>query len=130
MATTLKAQNYHWNVKGMAFGPLHQLFQEIYEDHFEAQDILAERMKALGAHVDARYSRYLNMSAIEECSGAVSAEVMLQNLVEDEEVLSASLLKLARVADDHGDAVTNDLAIERAGEHDKSAWKLRAHLAD
>ena len=32
--TTMLAQNFHWNVKGMAFGPLHELFQQIYEDHF------------------------------------------------------------------------------------------------
>ncbi|MEO1602819.1 MAG: DNA starvation/stationary phase protection protein, partial [Pseudomonadota bacterium] len=25
---TMKAQNYHWNVTGMAFGPLHDLFQK------------------------------------------------------------------------------------------------------
>ena len=42
--TTMLAQNYHWNVTGMAFGPLHNLFQEIYEDHFAAQDELAERI--------------------------------------------------------------------------------------
>ncbi|MEO1312695.1 MAG: ferritin-like domain-containing protein, partial [Pseudomonadota bacterium] len=35
--TTMLAQNFHWNVTGMAFGPLHALFQEIYEDHFKAQ---------------------------------------------------------------------------------------------
>ena len=38
--TTMMAQNFHWNVTGMAFGPLHELFQKIYEDHFEAQDEL------------------------------------------------------------------------------------------
>ena len=25
--TTMLAQNFHWNVTGMAFGPLHDLFQ-------------------------------------------------------------------------------------------------------
>ena len=25
--TTMMAQNFHWNVTGMAFGPLHELFQ-------------------------------------------------------------------------------------------------------
>ena len=40
--TTMLAQNFHWNVTGMAFGPLHDLFQKIYEDHFIAQDDLAE----------------------------------------------------------------------------------------
>ncbi|MEL6922333.1 MAG: ferritin-like domain-containing protein, partial [Pseudomonadota bacterium] len=51
--TTMLAQNFHWNVTGMAFGPLHDLFQKIYEDHFLAQDDLAERIKALDAHVAA-----------------------------------------------------------------------------
>ena len=32
--TTMLAQNFHWNVTGMAFAPLHALFQDIYEDHF------------------------------------------------------------------------------------------------
>ena len=45
--TTMLAQNFHWNVKGMAFGPLHDLFQKMYEDHFVAQDDLAERIRAL-----------------------------------------------------------------------------------
>ncbi len=50
--TTMLAQNFHWNVTGMAFGPLHDLFQKIYEDHFVAQDDLAERIKALDAHAE------------------------------------------------------------------------------
>ena len=50
--TTMMAQNFHWNVTGMAFGPLHELFQKIYEDHFEAQDELAERIKAIGGHAN------------------------------------------------------------------------------
>ena len=50
--TTMLAQNFHWNVTGMAFAPLHELFQQIYEDHFQAQDDLAERIKALDAHAE------------------------------------------------------------------------------
>ena len=52
--TTMMAQNFHWNVTGMAFGPLHALFQEIYEDHFTAQDDLAERIRSIGHTVDGR----------------------------------------------------------------------------
>ena len=50
--TTMLAQNFHWNVTGMAFGPLHELFQSIYEDHFAGQDELAERVKAIGGHAE------------------------------------------------------------------------------
>ena len=64
MVETAKAQTYHWNVTGIAFTPLHALFQEIYEDHFAAQDVLAERIKALGAHADGRLSKAIEENSI------------------------------------------------------------------
>ena len=126
---TAKAQNFHWNVTGMAFGPLHALFEEIYAEHFEAQDTFAERIRMLGRNVDGRQSEHLKKSVLVEVGGAKSPEEMLQELASDQERLSALSLKLASVADEQEDAVTNGLAIERAHIHDTFAWKLRAHLA-
>ena len=125
---TMKALNFHWNITGMAFGPLHALFQEIYEDHFEAQDKLAERIKALDAHAEGSYSEYLKRSRIEESEGHLSDKEMIGAMRTDQEQLSHSLRVLATIADKHGDMVTNDLAIQRADHHDKLAWILRAHL--
>ncbi len=125
---TLKAQNYHWNVTGMAFGPLHELFQKIYEDHFEGQDELAERIKMLGAHAEGTHSAYLKRTRIKECDGHVDAATMIANLKADQQALSGQLTALAELAEKHGDMVTNDLAIERAMAHDKFAWMLGAHL--
>ena len=125
---TLKAQNFHWNVTGMAFGPLHALFQEIYEDHFVGQDELAERIKALGEHAEGRYAAYLELSSIKESDGKISAEKMVAELAEDQATISTTLRALAAVAEKHEDIVTNDLAIGRADKHDKFAWMLRAHL--
>jgi starvation-inducible DNA-binding protein len=126
---TMKAQNFHWNVTGMAFGPLHALFQTLYEDHFLGQDLLAERMRALGGYVDGRYASFLKRSAVEEAGAdAISAKDMVAALKADQETLSTSLRTLAELADEHGDVVTNDLAIERANVHDKFAWMLGAHL--
>ena len=127
---TAKAQTYHWNVTGMAFGPLHDLFQQIYEDHFEAQDTLAERIKALGDHVDGRLPARLETSTIDECDGRLSARAMVKTLAADQKTLSETLLNLAHVAEEHGDDVTNDMAIERAHLHDKFAWILNAHLSE
>lgn len=125
---TLKAQNFHWNVTGMSFGALHDLFQKIYEDHFEAQDDLAERIKAQEGHADGRYAEFLKRSAISESDGKMDAKAMVEILKSDQETLSSTLRALAELADEHGDVVTNDLAIERANTHDKFAWMLRAHL--
>lgn len=127
--TTLKAQNFHWNVTGMAFGSLHELFQKIYEDHFEGQDTLAERVRALEGHAEGRYSEFLKRSAITESDGHLTAQQMIEQLKSDEETLSATLRALAELAEQHGDLVTNNMATERAETHDKYAWMLRAHLA-
>ncbi len=125
---TAKAQTYHWNVTGMAFGPLHALFQEVYEDHFSAQDELAERIKAIGGHVDGKLSASLSASALEECDGSLTAQEMVKQLAEDQKHISNAAIDLARIAEREGDLVTNDLAIGRASVHDKFAWLLSAHL--
>lgn len=44
----LAAQDAHWNVKGPAFGPLHELFGELYETAHDLVDRLAERVVTLG----------------------------------------------------------------------------------
>jgi starvation-inducible DNA-binding protein len=127
---TSKQQNYHWNVTGMAFGPLHDLFQKFYEDHFEAQDDIAERVKALEGHAEGRMSEWLKRSKISECDGKVDAKTMIANLLADQETLAGTFGALAELAEEKGDFITNDFAIERATTHEKNAWLLRAHLAD
>lgn len=128
MVETAKAQTYHWNVTGIAFAPLHALFQEIYEDHFAAQDALAERIKALGGHADGRLSKAVEENSIDECAGAISAEAMVATLSEDQRTIARTMTSLVQLAERSGDAVTADLATERAMIHEKFAWMLAAHL--
>jgi starvation-inducible DNA-binding protein len=127
--TTMLAQNFHWNVTGMAFGPLHDLFQKIYEDHFIAQDDLAERVKALDAHAEGTLAGMLKRSKIKEHEGRASAEVMIKTMQEAQETLAATLAGAGAVAAEHGDTLTEDLCIARGQEHEKLAWFLRSHLA-
>lgn len=124
----MKAQNFHWNVTGMAFGPLHDLFGKIYTEHFAAADDLAERIKALGGHADGRFAQFLKASSIKESEGNLSAKEMIEALRDDQRVLSTTLRELAEIAEKHDDMVTNDMAIARAEAHDKFAWMLAAHL--
>jgi starvation-inducible DNA-binding protein len=126
--TTMKAQNYHWNVTGMSFGPLHDLFQTIYEDHFKAQDDTAERIRALDVHAVGRYADYLERSKIKECDGHVDARTMIANMQADQETLAGTYNALADLAEEKRDMITNDFAIGRAAAHEKFAWMLRAHL--
>ena len=126
--TTMLAQNFHWNVTGPQFGPLHALFEDIYKDHFKAQDALAERIKALGGHAEGTLAGMVKRSKVAEHDGHASAEVMIRTMMGAQRTLAATLAGTAAVAEEHGDLLTQDLAIERAQTHEKFAWFLRAML--
>ncbi len=126
---TMLAQNFHWNVKGMAFGPLHDLFQKIYEDHFIAQDDLAERIRALDAHAEGTLAGMLNRSKVMEHGGHASDKEMIKAMQNAQEILAATLAGAGATAAEAGDTLTEDLCIARGQVHEKFAWFLRAHLA-
>ncbi|MEL6958082.1 MAG: DNA starvation/stationary phase protection protein [Pseudomonadota bacterium] len=127
--TTMLAQNFHWNVRGMAFGPLHELFQKIYEDHFVAQDDLAERIKALDAHAEGTLVGMLARSKVKEHDGHATDKEMIKMMQEAQEILAATLAGAGETAAEAGDTLTEDLCIARGQEHEKFAWFLRSHLA-
>ncbi|GFE66233.1 Dps family protein [Litoreibacter roseus] len=126
--TTMLAQNFHWNVTGMAFAPLHELFQKIYEDHFIAQDDLAERIKALDGHAEGTLAGMLKRSKVSEHEGDASDKEMIKMMLAAQETLAKTLAGCGELASKHGDTLTEDLCIARGQEHEKLAWFLRAHL--
>ncbi|GLQ36328.1 DNA starvation/stationary phase protection protein [Amylibacter marinus] len=125
---TMLAQNFHWNVTGMAFGPLHDLFQKIYEDHFVAQDDLAERIRALGGYAEGTLAGMIKRATIPEQSGPARDVEMVQMMLDAQEVLVETLRATGQIAADAGDTLTEDLCIARGQVHQKFAWFLRAHL--
>lgn len=94
----------------------------------QAQDELAERMRAVGAYVDASLSSMAGQSTIQETRGQLCAEDMIETLLRSQEILSRSLSHAGDVAAAHSDRLTEDLCIERGLIHEKFAWMLRAHI--
>ncbi|NRA99456.1 MAG: DNA starvation/stationary phase protection protein [Rhodobacteraceae bacterium] len=126
--TTMLAQNFHWNVTGPHFGPLHQLFQDIYEDHFTAQDDLAERVKALDGYAEGTLAGMIKRSKVSEFEGDAKDTDMIKMMLDAQETLAATLAGCGQIAADHGDTLTEDLCIARGQVHEKFAWFLRSHL--
>ena len=129
--TTMMAQNFHWNVTGMAFGPLHALFQEIYEDHFTAQDDLAERIRSIGHSVDGRLHSMVDASKVieDETNAAKSDLEMIASLAKAQRTVAATLAGASDIAASNGDKLTEDLCVERGRVHEKFVWLLESHLA-
>lgn len=126
--TTMMAQNFHWNVESNTFGPLHALFQTIYEDHFTGQDDLAERIKMLDMHAEGTLAGMIARSKVEELEGHFTDVEMIKHLQKAQMTLSKTMSGAAAVAEQNGDLLTQDLLISRGMVHDKFAWMLRAHI--
>ena len=114
---------------GPFFGPLHALFQEIYEDHFVAQDDLAERLKAVGGHAEGTLAGMVKRSKVNEHDGHASANDMIKAMLEAQETLASTLAGAGEIAANQGDTLTEDMCIARGQVHEKFAWMLRANLA-
>ena len=127
--TTMLAQNFHWNVTGMGFGPLHDLFQKIYEDHFEAQDDLAERIKAIGGHAEGTLAGMIKRSKVDEHVGNATDVEMISIIAGAQEIVAQTLIGACDVAARGDDKLTEDLCIGRARQHQKFAWMLKSHIS-
>ncbi|WP_460273616.1 Dps family protein [Celeribacter sp. ULVN23_4] len=122
----LKTHIYHWNVEGPMFYSIHTLTEEQYGELFQATDDLAERIRALGQLAPMSVRDVLDGAKVKDAPKSPSAHEMVADLASDHEQLAAQLHKLIKLAEDHNDDVTGDLAVARAASHEKAAWMLRA----
>lgn len=127
-AVYLKTHGYHWNVEGPNFGSLHALFMEQYTEIWTAIDLVAERIRALGAYAPQGYRAFANLSGVQDGNPEQSSEAMLKELIADHEQLIADARKVRARADEATDDVSASLIDDRVQAHEKHAWMLRASL--
>lgn len=127
----VKLRNYHWNVQGMFFAPLHELFQEQYEKLEERIDDIAERVRSLGHYSLGAMEAFKNHARLQE-SGHLDGDAvkMLQNILVDHEMIIKVLRHdVDETMDTYKDAGTSDFLTALMEDHEKMAWMIRAHLA-
>lgn len=129
-ALYLKTQNYHWNVEGERFGPLHAMFQEQYEELRDAVDEIAERARAMGAKAPGSFGAYSKLSQVEDGNENFSENEMIADLHDTHVHLAGTVKKLLDMSGSAGDDVTEDMMIARLTVHDKTAWMLRSSLPE
>lgn len=126
----LKTHNFHWNVVGPMFQPLHSVFEAQYIDLWNAGDTIAERVRALGFHVPASYTDFAKLSKIKEAVGTrqIKAKLMISQLVQDNEIMVRLARELLPETEEADDQVSVDLLSDRMEVHEKNAWMLRSFL--
>ena len=125
----LKTHNYHWNVVGPMFNTLHLMFEEQYSELALAVDLIAERIRALGAPAPGSYREFAELSIIAEDTDRPDATEMIRRLVADQEAVVRTARSIFPVVDAAHDEPTADLLTQRMQVHEKTAWMLRSMLA-
>jgi starvation-inducible DNA-binding protein len=123
---TIKSQLYHWNVVGPLFKSLHELTEEHYQTLFEATDIIAERIRALGHLAPIDLGRAMAFAPDSSDIAEPTAEDMINDLILDHSAAVRAIRSAARIADSAGDFTTTDMLTARSAFHEKALWMLRA----
>lgn len=122
-----KLHNYHWNVKGMEFHPIHNMTESLYEEVTGIYDSLAERILQLGEKPVVTLAEILKISRIkeEEKNSFTGAEV-LNAIKKDLEFLLEEFKSLSILSE--GDKTTEAYADGIAASFEKQLWMIRSSL--
>lgn len=124
----IKTHNYHWNITGPNFYSLHKLFQEQYDELFEAIDEIAERIRALGEKAPGSLSEFSQLTSISEADKELSSEAMIKDLEKSNQTIIKTFQELRDLSGQDGDPETEDMAISRIQVHQKNAWMLNSSI--
>jgi starvation-inducible DNA-binding protein len=126
----LMTHNFHWNVKGPQFNSLHNMFMTQYTEQWNALDLIAERIRALGYPAPGTYKEFVTLASIKEVEGVPLATDMVRHLVAAQEATARTARKLLPVVAEANDQPTADLLTQRLDVHEKTAWMLRSLLEE
>ncbi len=126
----LMTHNFHWNVTGPQFNSLHIMFMAQYTEQWNALDIIAERIRALGHPAPGTYKEFVKLASIKEVEGVPRAMDMVRHLVEAQEATARTARNLFPLVDAANDQPTADVLTQRLDVHEKTAWMLRSLLEE
>lgn len=123
-----QAKQAHWNVKGMNFIALHELFDQVATDVETHIDDVAERITTLGGTAlgtvrVAASKTTLSEYPLEITDGSSHVEALSTALADFGKVVRANI----DVTNDLGDADTADLLTGISRSIDKFTWFVEAH---
>jgi starvation-inducible DNA-binding protein len=125
-AMYLKAHNYHWNVEGPNFPQYHDFFGKLYEELHGAVDPIAEEIRSLDAYAPGSFSRFMELTEIEDETNVPMAREMALKLLRDNDTVLNTLNVAFKLADQFDRQGLADFVAGRIDVHNKHAWMLRS----
>ena len=123
-----QSKQAHWNVKGLQFFQLHELYDKLAEELLGHVDTLAERATALGGAAAGTARMAADATRLPEYPITVGSQESIRALVERFGNVAGSTRAAIDTAADAGDQATADVFTEIARALDKSLYFLESHL--
>ena len=124
-----QAKQAHWNVKGIHFIALHELFDQVATEVEAFSDLIAERVTTLGGTAEgtvrvAAEKSTLHQYPLEITDGRDHVDALSSALADFGKRVRANIDE----ADEAGDMDTADLFTEVSRGIDKLLWFVEAHI--
>ena len=124
-----QAKQAHWNVKGIHFIALHELFDQVATEAEAFSDLIAERVTTLGGTAEgtvrvAAEKSTLNQYPLEITDGRDHVDALSSALADFGKRVRENIDE----ADEAGDMDTADLFTEVSRGTDKLLWFVEAHI--
>ncbi len=130
VALYFKTKNFHWHMSGKHYRDYHLLLDEQADQIFAMIDILAERVRKLGAVTVHSIGEMARMSRIADNDAVyVDPSDMLRELMEDNKTFAANQRLAHEVCDKHNDIATASLLENFVDETERRVWFLFENVA-
>ncbi|GFZ81703.1 DNA starvation/stationary phase protection protein [Aquaticitalea lipolytica] len=129
-ALFLKTKKAHWNVQGSDFKPMHEFFEEQFDQIDGFVDDLAERIRSLGHFPPSSLKEMLELTQLtEKYEEGTTSKDFIKTLLSDHESIIVEIRKnIGQCSDKYKDEGSAGMLGGLLEEHEKMAWMLRSHL--
>jgi starvation-inducible DNA-binding protein len=126
-ALYVKTKNFHWHVTGPDFRDYHLLFDEQAAAVLDGIDILAERVRKIGAPTVRSIGHISRLQSIADDDEAfVPAREMIRRLLEDNRQIAAKQRAAIEICDERDDTPTGNVLQEILDQTERRIWFLHA----
>jgi starvation-inducible DNA-binding protein len=122
----LKSHNFHWNITGPNFPQYHDFLNNLYNELFLAVDSIAEHIRAQDSFAPGSYTRFSELTNIDDELLVPTALVMINKLLADNYIVLGSLKKAYEEAVSAGMVGLENFLQDRIDIHMKHGWMLKS----
>lgn len=121
-----KSHSFHWNVTGSNFNEYHAFLGQMYTQIWNNTDLIAEKIRMLGAFAPTSIGRLIELSDVEEEDVIPDAMEMFRRLLKDNQRFIFHLKAGIVAADNEDEPAISNFLQDLLDQHQKHNWMFKS----